>query len=113
VGGVPEREEFQRVSLDWQRFLQFKSGWEDVVDGEETKRQAEVRQEPDIFMRWKRIREMDLDQGLRELQGPEARFREIQKKALKMIAAGTRRVMVIMAIGKGKSLVFILVYQPR
>ena len=97
------------------------------------KRQAEVRQEPDIFMIWKRIREMDLDQGLRELQGPEARFREVQtsserfrqvqrgsdrfrevqKKALKMIAAGRRRVMVIMATGKGKSLVFILIYQPR
>ena len=44
--------------MDWHRFLQFKSGWEDIVDGEEIKRQAEVRQEPDIFMRWKRIREM-------------------------------------------------------
>ena len=59
--------------------MQFKSEWKDIVDGEETKRQAEVRQEPDIFMRWKRIREIDLDQGLRELQGPEARFREVQR----------------------------------
>jgi len=67
------------VNLNWHGFLQFKSGWEDIVDGEETKRQAEVRQEPDIFMRWKKIREIDLDQGLRELQGPEARFREIQR----------------------------------
>jgi len=42
---LAEREEFQRVSLDWHRVLQFKSGWKDIVDGEEIKRQAEVRQE--------------------------------------------------------------------
>jgi len=32
---LTERDEFQKVSLDWHRFLQFKSGWEDIIDGEE------------------------------------------------------------------------------
>jgi len=51
---------------------------------------------------------MDLDQGLKELNGLEARFRGIQKKVLKAITVGSRRVIVIIGTGKGKSLLFIL-----
>ena len=105
---ITEREEYRKVSLDWHRFLHFKSGWEDVVEGEEIKRQAEMRSEAEKFLRWKRIREMDLDQGLRDLNGPDAKFRGIQRKALKAIVAGTRRMMVIMGTGRGKSLLFML-----
>lgn len=51
---------------------------------------------------------MDLDKGLMQLYGPLAKFRGIQKKALKLIIAGTRRLMVIMGTGKGKSILFML-----
>lgn len=51
-----------------------------------------MRKEAASFMRWKRIREMDLDRGLKEMNGPDAKFRVIEKKELKVIAARTRRV---------------------
>ena len=105
---LSEREEFRKVSLDWHRILHFKSGWEDAVEGEEVRKQAEMRAEAETFMRWKRMKEIDLEEGLKMLNGPDAKFRGLQKKALKEIIAGNRRVMVIMGTGKGKSLLFML-----
>ena len=57
---LTEREEFRKVSLDWHRFLHFKSGWEDILEGEEIRKKEEIRLEAEKFMRWKKIREIDL-----------------------------------------------------
>ncbi|KAF2218115.1 P-loop containing nucleoside triphosphate hydrolase protein, partial [Elsinoe ampelina] len=105
---LSEREDFRKVSVDWHKFLGFSSALEDPVEGSEARRQEELRLKADQFLRWKKIRAIQLTQALHQLHGPGAVFRGLQKKALKAIIEGERRLMVIMGTGKGKSLLFML-----
>ena len=108
--GVVEsmRQKYRQASENWHRFLGFddnsqqpgkkrkRTGWEENAE--------EGRKE-----RWKRIKEMDLDRELKRMMGTEeARFRGHQKEIIEAIVQGESRVLAVMPIGGGKSLLFIL-----
>ena len=54
------------------------------------------------------MRQIDIDLALRQLIGPHAQFRGIQREAITAIMAGVSPVVAIMGTGGGKSLLFML-----
>jgi superfamily II DNA helicase RecQ len=55
---------------------------------------------------WKRLREVDIHEELKQILGEQAKFRGLQESALKAIIRNESPIIVIMGIGAGKSLLF-------
>ena len=102
------RQKYRQASENWHRLLGFyntvnaqsrkrkRAGWEEEAD--------DGRRE-----RWKRIKGVDLDRELKRIIGMEAaQFRGHQKAIIDAIIRGESRVLAVMPIGGGKSLLFIL-----
>lgn len=82
-------------------------------EGEETRLGVKRKREDDEddipsveMIRWKRLREVDISQQLKEMIGPEAEFRGQQEPALRAIIKGVSPVLVIMGTGGGKTMLF-------
>jgi superfamily II DNA helicase RecQ len=56
--------------------------------------------------RWKRLREVDIQQELRQMLGEQATFQGLQELALKAIIKNESPILVIIGTGAGKSLLF-------
>ena len=107
---MAEREEFRRVSMDWHRVLGFSSAWEEGRVHPATRSQMVAQQEEEELRRWAVLANIDLIAQLKRLVGrPEATFQSVQEEGLKAIVMERRlRVLVIMATGSGKSMLFML-----
>lgn len=103
-----DKEGFRKVSLDWHRFLQFKSAWKDENTSASVRLRVQTEQEEESFQRQLRIRQADPSQQLRRLLGKDTAFRGLQKEGLNAIIANKPRVLIVMRTGGGKSLFFII-----
>jgi hypothetical protein len=104
---VNRREKFRRVSQAWHAFLQVTSEGEEMRSGVKRKREDDEDGIPSVEMiRWKRLKEVDIGQQLKEMIGPEAEFRGQQEPALQAIMKGVSPVLVIMGTGGGKTMLF-------
>jgi superfamily II DNA helicase RecQ len=57
--------------------------------------------------RWKHLRGADIQAGLQQMiRSGVARFRGVQREAIQAIVEGVLRIIVVMPIGEGKSLLF-------
>jgi len=54
------------------------------------------------------MRGIDVDKQLKKMYGAQARFRSRQREALEAIISGHPRIVVVIRIGGGKSLLFAL-----
>ncbi|KAK1911245.1 hypothetical protein P3342_011847 [Pyrenophora teres f. teres] len=105
---MAEREEFRRVSIDWHRVLEFASAWE---DGRMHGVRAEMvaQQEKQALQRWSSLAMVDLKAEFKRLAGrPDAEYRGKQEESLKAVMQRRLRVLVVMATGAGKSMLFML-----
>lgn len=118
-GSVAEqRKQFRQSSTMWHSFLGFGSTTEmetqytmntsgkrvpvySVMAWEE---QAEQRR----VARWKYLRQLNIDDELKRIIGPNATFRGTQKPAIEAIVRGESKIAAVMATGEGKSVLFIL-----
>lgn len=106
---MAEREEFRRVSMDWHRVLGFSSAWEKGRVHPATRSQMLAQQEEEELRRWALLANVDLAAQLKQLVGrPDAAFRSVQEAGLKDIMQRRLRVLVVMATGCGKSMLFML-----
>jgi len=106
---MAEREEFRRVSMDWHCVLGFPSAWEEGHIHPATRSQMLAQQEEEELHRWAVLADVDLVTQLKRLVGrPDAQFRGVQEAGLKAILQRRLRVLVIMATGGGKSMLFML-----
>jgi superfamily II DNA helicase RecQ len=97
---VAERNQFRRVSVDWHRILGFTSSC-----GAGTTAAHRVH----AMRRLEALSRADLHTAFRQLvNDPEADFRSKQQEGLQAIVQRRLRVLVIMATGAGKSLLFML-----
>jgi len=55
---------------------------------------------------WKRLREVDIHEELKQMLGDQATFRGLQESALKAIMRNESPILVIIGTGAGKSLLF-------
>jgi superfamily II DNA or RNA helicase len=113
------RYRFRTSSIEWHEVLQFsrqlegndlekdsgsrlggdlKRGW-----GEEHERSPGPR-----FRRWQALRQTDLQSALQQLMGQDTQFRGKQQTALRAIMDNKSPIILVMATGAGKSLVFML-----
>ncbi|KFY68109.1 hypothetical protein V496_01286 [Pseudogymnoascus sp. VKM F-4515 (FW-2607)] len=91
----------------WQAFLQMTLEADETKSGVKRKREDGEDDIPSVEMiRWKRLREVDISQQLKEMIGPEAEFRGQQEPALRAIIKGVSPVLVIMGTGGGKTMLF-------
>jgi superfamily II DNA helicase RecQ len=106
---LSERNMFRKVSIDWHRFLRFRSAWEEqsTVDPV-VQRQLDSERSQAQFRRWKQMRTVDVEAQAKRLYGAEAMFRGVQKPALDAIISGQPRMLVVMRTGGGKSWLFML-----
>ena len=105
---VSERQRFRKVSMDWHRFLRFKSAWEDGrVDGKTKKRMEDERMREEME-RWQQVRKTDLTKELKKMVGDKAEFRSVQEAGLRAIVDRQPRVLIVMRTGGGKSLFFMI-----
>jgi superfamily II DNA helicase RecQ len=104
---IDRREKFRQVSQAWHRFLQATSEEEEIRSGAKRKREDDEDDIPSVEMiRWKRLKEVDIGQQLKEMMGPEAEFRGQQEPALQAIMKEASPVLVIMGTGGGKTMLF-------
>lgn len=103
-----EQERFRKVSIDWHRLLHFPSSWEEGPSNMPVHRRMRKEEEEARVRRWQQMRGVDVEAQLKQLYGPAARFRGMQRSALDAIVAGAPRVLAIMRTGGGKSLLFTL-----
>jgi superfamily II DNA helicase RecQ len=102
---VSRREKFRQVSQAWHRFL--KGDSDSGIAGQKRKRSAvgdgiqEAQQ-----ARWKRLREVNIQQELKQMMGDKAEFRGLQEPAIKAIMKNESPILVVMSTGAGKTLVF-------
>lgn len=104
-----ERNRFRRVSEEWHRLLRFASAWEragihhNELDAVTKKNQQLASQ------RWATLASVDLKASFQAFSNdPTAEFRSRQQDALEAICQRKLRVLVVMATGVGKSLLFML-----
>ncbi|KFZ18550.1 hypothetical protein V501_01161 [Pseudogymnoascus sp. VKM F-4519 (FW-2642)] len=80
---------------------------DETKSGVKRKREDGEDDIPSVEMiRWKRLREVDIRQQLKEMIRPEAEFRGQQEPALRAIMKGVSPVLVIMGTGGGKTMLF-------
>ncbi|KAI1663154.1 DEAD/DEAH box helicase [Pyrenophora tritici-repentis] len=96
-----------RVSIDWHRVLGFASAWNGGhTDPRETSAIAHAHEQR-ALSRWTRLATADLRAELQVLVGdPTATFQGQQEKALAAIVERRLRILIVMATGAGKSLLF-------
>ncbi|KAI1663136.1 DEAD/DEAH box helicase [Pyrenophora tritici-repentis] len=102
-----ERVQFRGVSIDWHRVLGFASAWNGGhTDPRETSAIAHAHEQR-ALSRWTRLATADLRAELQVLVGdPTATFQGQQEKALAAIVERRLRILIVMATGAGKSLLF-------
>jgi superfamily II DNA helicase RecQ len=106
---MAEREEFRRVSMDWHRVLEFASAWEDGRMHPGVRMEMMAQQEKQALRRWSLLAMVDLKAEFKRLAGrPDAEYRGKQEEALQAIMQRRLRVLVVMATGSGKSMLFML-----
>lgn len=106
---MAERAKFRRVSEDWHRILEFASTLE--VEQGRGGHYAEVmaQQEQRARERWSSLAMLDLKPEFRRLAGhPTAEYRGRQEESLRAIMQHSLRLLVVMATGMGKSMLFML-----
>lgn len=106
---MAEREEFRRVSMDWHRVLGFTSAWDEGRVHPAVRKDMIIEQEKEELRRWAALTNVDIATHFKRLIGrPDAEFRGMQEAGLKAIMQRRLRVVVIMATGSGKSMLFML-----
>ncbi|PVH91867.1 hypothetical protein DM02DRAFT_734000 [Periconia macrospinosa] len=106
---MAEREEFRRVSMDWHRVLEFASAWEDGRMHPGVRAEMVAQQEKQALQRWSSLATVDLKAEFRRLAGrPDAEYRGKQEESLRAVVQRRLRVLVVMATGTGKSMLFML-----
>ncbi|KAE8822995.1 hypothetical protein HRS9122_10470 [Pyrenophora teres f. teres] len=106
---MAEREEFRRVSIDWHRVLEFASAWEDGRMHPGVRAEMVAQQEKQALQRWSSLAMVDLKAEFKRLAGrPDAEYRGKQEESLKAVMQRRLRVLVVMATGAGKSMLFML-----
>ncbi|UPX20622.1 uncharacterized protein EKO05_0010850 [Ascochyta rabiei] len=106
---MAEREEFWRVSMDWHYVLEFASAWEDGRMHPGVRAEMVAQQEKQALQRWSSLAMVDLKAEFRRLAGrPDAEYRGKQEESLEAVMQRRLRVLVVMATGTGKSMLFML-----
>ena len=105
---IRKQDTFREVSVDWHRFMQFPSSFEVQSISPDVKRRIKHEQDGRKFERWQQMRGIDVDKQLKKMYGAQARFRSRQREALEAIISGYLRIVVVIRIGGGKSLLFAL-----
>jgi RecQ family ATP-dependent DNA helicase len=100
---ISRREQFRQVSITWHKFLKFGSAYDNLG---KRKRQADDDMQEVRRVRWKRLREVDIKEELKQMLGEQAKFRGLQEPVLKAIMRNESPILVIMGTGAGKSLLF-------
>jgi superfamily II DNA helicase RecQ len=104
------RQQFRSASIDWHRFLLFhRSGGGGVKHG--MKRPAEpweVQAHEAKRARQQQLQKMDAEAELSAMMQRPTHFRSVQREALTAIQQKRSRIVVVMATGAGKSLLFML-----
>ena len=110
AGAVADkRQRFRASSVDWHRFLCFRSAVEGQTGSRKRKRAPfETEAEEGRIDRWARLRKMDAGRELKRMMGEEATFRGVQGEAIRAITVGVSPVVVVMPTGAGKSMLFML-----
>jgi hypothetical protein len=103
-----QRLALRRVSMEWHRFLLFRSALE--ARPKHGTRAAEVRKEAmeEEFRRWRKMRAVDIQEQLETLVGKGAEFRSVQRPAIMAIMRQKSPIVVVMGTGAGKSMGFML-----
>lgn len=103
-----QRMALRRVSMEWHRFLLFRSALE--MQPKKGTRAAEVRKEAieEEFRRWRVMRAVDVQGQLEGLVGKGAEFRSVQRPAIEAIMRQKSPIVVVMGTGAGKSIAFML-----
>jgi superfamily II DNA helicase RecQ len=114
------RQLFRASSVDWHRFLGFKSAREgdvkedissNIKDKASRKRKRcpfEEEADEERFERRLRLKRMNSAEQLRRMMGNDAKFRSVQEQAMDAIQAGISPVVAVMPTGEGKSILFML-----
>lgn len=106
---MAEREAFWRVSMDWHRVLEFASAWEHGRVHPGVRAEMMAQQEKQALQRWSSLARVDVKAAFRRLAGrPDAVYRGKQEEGLRAVMQRRLRVLVIMATGMGKSMLFML-----
>jgi superfamily II DNA helicase RecQ len=100
---ISRREQFRQVSITWHKFLKFGSAHDNLG---KRKRPADDDMQEVRQVRWKRLREVDIKEELKQMLGKKARFRGLQEPILKAIMRNESPILVIIGTGAGKSLLF-------
>jgi len=106
---MAERAKFRRVSMDWHRILQFSSALEGHPRHARRFAEALEQQERQARERWSSLAVLDLKPAFQRLAGrPNAEYRGVQEASLQAIMQHSLRLLVVMATGMGKSMLFML-----
>jgi hypothetical protein len=107
-GVESKRFAFRAASVEWHAFLQLPSAIEKKPGRGTAARAARKEALQEERGRWRKLRLVDLDRKLKQLLGPTAEFRSVQRPALEAIMQNEDHVVVIMGTGAGKSVLFML-----
>jgi RecQ family ATP-dependent DNA helicase len=105
-----KRQKFRECSEMWHRFLGFESTV-NMKNSQERKRKMtwfESEAEEARMQRWKRSRSIKIEDELKRVMGVNSQFRGMQKSVIEAVMKGISPIVVIMATGGGKSLLFML-----
>jgi hypothetical protein len=106
---MQERLKFRRVSMDWHRILEFPSALARGQHHGGSYVAVEARQDKQARERWSSLAVLDLKPEFRRLAGrSDAEYRGRQEEGLKAIMQRSLRLLVVMATGMGKSMLFML-----
>jgi siroheme synthase (precorrin-2 oxidase/ferrochelatase) len=106
---MAERVKFQRVSEDWHRILKFQSAL--GAESCRARHYAAVmaQQEKQAQEQWSLLALTNLKPKFRRLAGnPAAKYHSQQEESLQAIMQHSLRLLVVMATGIGKSMLFML-----
>jgi hypothetical protein len=110
LGTAARRDQFRAVSRQWHRF--FGLGVEDRAVGAAVgKRKVDVFEsvrEEARFRRFARLQRVDIQGQLKQMMGPEARFRGMQEEVIRAIVRGESPIIQVAGTGEGKSMSFML-----
>jgi hypothetical protein len=103
------RQLFRNSSTNWHQFLGFQSAVDAAADIKKQKK-APFESEADEarIERLEQLRKIDPAAQLKRMKGKKAKFRGVQKEAIKAIIAGESPVVAVMPTGAGKSMLFML-----
>jgi hypothetical protein len=106
---MAERAKFRRVSIDWHCIPQFGSALEGRQYHAGPYAEVMAHQDRQARERWSWLATLDLKPEFRRLAGhPEAEYRGRQEESLRAIMQHSLRLLVVMATGIGKSMLFML-----